>query len=233
MQKLKLKRWIPHIVAGVIITLVWSFWFAINYWGWATMLATFLIGSIGATLLIDRQNRSFTKRIQSDKVVTWDVFINGVNWGSVTDAQYAAMQQAAFNDWYTAMKQFFVVGRVIQTIIVKLCFFVPFVVFWAAAVTVIVITPESFSEIVQEIQNTTPGEIILTAKSFLKACITFSVITICFLFAIGEQFGFKNAYSDAVTRMIKQQLLILPEGEMRLERVNKTIKSESTINETT
>src|SRR5665811_2203068 len=103
-----------------------------SYWTWLIMLAMFLTGSIGSNLLIDRHNRSFIKRIQADAVVIWGVFMNGVNVGSLADTEYAAMQKYAFNDWHNAASQFFNLCGIAQTIITKLCIFVPFAFFWVA-----------------------------------------------------------------------------------------------------
>jgi len=231
MQTIKYKRWIPHIIVGAIASLVLAIWSRSEFWSWNTIIcwAMFLVGSIGGSLLIDRHNRSLTKRIQSSNGITWDVVMNGVNVGTITDAQYAAIQQYAFNNWHNVVKQFLNVGRSIYRPIGKLCIIVPFVAFWVAAAAVF-FSPESFTEIVQNIQNADPGEITLAVKAILKFCILLSVMTIGFMFALGEQFVFKNAYSDEVARMVRQKLLIPAEGEMRLERVNATVKSESTIN---
>lgn len=219
MQTIKFKRWIPHIVVGAIITLPWAIWSGFEYWSWIIFYTTFLIGSIGGSFLIDRHNHSFTKRIEQSNVVIWNVLMSGVEVGFVPDAVYASMQKSAFNNWHNVVKQFFNVVCVIHTIITKLCNFIPFVAFWVVATTIIV-TPEYFSGIVHELQNSAPAEITLAVKSLLKTCITFSVIIISFMFMTGARFGFKNVYSDAVACMVRQHLRIPAKGEILLYHIN-------------
>lgn len=212
----KHKRWIPHIVGGAIVTLVWAVLSGFEYWSWITCWVTFLIGSIGTNLLIDRLDHTYTKRINADKTITWEVWINDVKAGVVTDAEYAAIQQLTLHDTRIAMLQLFNIGRVAIVLLDKIVMMIPITIFWAA-IAIAILEPESYTVIVHELQKADPATIIDAIRSFIHVGAQLVFATLVCMAVLGYRFGFKDYYSASIHRIIRQHCnVIAEEGKMHL-----------------
>lgn len=220
-------QWIVHILVGAVVTSVWIFLSNSNFLTWVTSFTTFLIGSIGSAALINRHNRLLSKRMHASdgEVITWSVLMNGVDVGTVTDAEYAAIQKYAFNDWHNAATQLFNIGYGVATIFSRLVTLVPFAAFWVATAAIF-FAPESFDVF----HETEPSHMILAAKALVNLSITLSIMVIGFMLLIGYKFGFRNVYSDSVGRMVRNHLRVAIEADIVLIRVSAVDFQHEAIN---
>lgn len=103
--------------------------------GWLRLLSVVVMAGIyivAIDYLLQRQDASYTKRIEANESSQWDVWMNGVKVGWVADAEYAAKQQIAFRDGLNALSQLINAGHVAMNVLGKLFISVPSIVFWGA-----------------------------------------------------------------------------------------------------
>ena len=188
--------------------------------GWPGLLLTVVLMavfriSIGA--LVDKYEAGLTKRMEADAPVTWDLWINDVQVGSVTDAQYAAMQRHAARDGRNAVAQLFNVGQMALVVADNLLVAVPLMCFWTA-IGMAAFSPDAFLEVAQQLQNAGPAAITSAVQSFMQVGVLVLAITVGMMVAMGFRFGFKNFYAAAVNRMLRRHCNTPVEGDVRLSR---------------
>ncbi|BBL36039.1 hypothetical protein Nstercoris_02318 (plasmid) [Nitrosomonas stercoris] len=154
----------------------------------------------------------------NDQPTIWNVYMNGVVIGKVSDAQYAAMQRMAFRDGRTALAQFFNLGRVAFVVVEKLLVTVPFLVFWSA-VAIAIFSPESYTDLVRELQKADQAEIMSAMYLFLQAVLVLALGLVCTGFVMGYHYEFRNLYSEAVNRMLRQHCKTPANGDVQLRRM--------------
>lgn len=209
-----------YILFGAIVTAIWGVW---NHYGYSQWLVCWALTSgagLAAAHLIKHQYLTLDKRITPEKTTDWDVYINNIRMGTVTDAQYASMQQRAYFDPKNGVAQLLNLAHVLQTFILKLAVAIPLGIFWMMVFS-LVISPETWVETMQQLQTADTATLTSTAKSLheLGATITvLATLTAGIMMALGVKFGFRNVYADAVGIMLRQHFKVHAEGEITLCR---------------
>lgn len=219
-MKDKLNRWALSTLVAVAASLVFTLFFG-TYSGWLGLLSVVVMTaafSIGFNYLADRHDERLTARVKADEPVMWNVCVNGVEVGKVSDSQYAALQRMAFCDGRLALAQFFNLGRMALVVVEKLLIAVPLLVFWAA-VALAIFSPESYTETVREFQKADPAAITSAARSLLQLTLTVMFLAVGGMVMMGYRFGFRNHYSEAVNRMLRQQCNTPADGDVHLWRM--------------
>jgi len=214
----KLKRWALSITAAVIAALVIAFCFG-TFINWVSVLfvvVTTTVLSIGVNYMMDRLDTSYSKRIEAKEKITWNVLMNGVNVGTVSDVQYAIMQQRSFRDGRNAIAQVLNLVRTVFCIIEKLIIAIPLSLFWGV-VAFAISSPDSLSSALHDFKAD-PASIITSVGSFIHIVLTLMFIAVGIMFFIGYRFGFKNYYSAAVGRMLRQHCNTPADGDLTLYR---------------
>ncbi|MVF24171.1 hypothetical protein EVC37_21540 [Methylocaldum sp. BRCS4] len=214
------KRWALTTMLAVVAVLMFSFFWRADR-GWLDLLtisALTAAASVGLNYWLDQQSAAYARRIAAGNTLTWDVLMNGVKIGTVTDAQYAAMQRSAFRDYRNAVAQLLNFGHMVLVALGKLVIVVPGLAFWMAAGTALS-PPESSVEIVREVHKADPATIASAMRSLLDAAVAVSVIVIPMTAIMGFRFGFRNYYSAAVARMLRMHCGTPAEGDIHLYRM--------------
>ena len=94
----------------------------------------------------------------------------------------------------------------------------PLLVFWAA-VALAIFSPESYTETVREFQKADPAAITSAARSLLQLTLTVMFLAVGGMVMMGYRFGFRNHYSEAVNRMLRQQCNTPADGDVHLWRM--------------
>ena len=218
-MKNRIKQRKLQVLVSIITALVFTHFLGVNG-GWPGLALTVVLTavfSISISALADRYNAGLTKRMEVDAPIIWEVWINDVQVGSVTDAQYAAMQRHAARDGRNAVAQFFNIAKMALVVADKLLVAVPLMCFWTA-IGLAAFSPESFMEIARELQNAGPAAITSAVRSFMQEGAMVLAITVMMMVAMGFRFGFKNFYATAVNRMLRQHRNTPAEGDVRLSR---------------
>lgn len=215
------------IVAALAFSLVLGF-----FSSWPNLLITVgmtVVFSIVLGGLIDKHDANLTKRMEAVtpnswaregraagmQPSDWEVWMNDVLIGTVTDSEYAAMQRHAARDIRNAIAQLLNIGRVALVILDKVLVAVPLFIFWAA-IAFAVFSPDSLTETVREFLSAGPTAIAGAIQSFLQVGLSIAVLTFLFMPVLGFRFGFKNVYEAAVNQMLRQHCKTPVDGDIRL-----------------
>lgn len=220
-----------QLLVAIVAALVFSFVMGV-FGGWPNVLLTVVMTAVISVVLgtlTDRYDASLTKRMEAvepgtwiregreagAKVSDWEVWMNNVRIGTVTDSEYAAMQRYAARDIRNAVAQLLNIGQVALVVFDKVLVAVPLFVFWAA-IAFAVFTPDSFTTTVQEFLSAGPAAIASSIQSLLQLGISIFTVTFLCMPIFGFRFGFKNVYEAAVNQMLRQHCKTPADGDIRL-----------------
>jgi hypothetical protein len=176
-----------------------------------SVAAVLVLMGFGIHRAMLRTQEAYRRRIKANETTLWDVWVNGVKVGTVTDARYAAIQQHVYGDSRHAMAQFLNVGQMALVVIDKLVRTMTLLLIWFAVVLTVFV----------------PAWYLLPAQEFQPAFATaiaqiawLSVMTLGIRAVLGARFGFKNCYAAAMGRLLRQHCNTPAEGEVRLSRIS-------------
>jgi hypothetical protein len=182
----------------------------------ATVLT--LLG-FGIQRVLLRSQEAYRRRIKANETTLWDVWVNGVKVGTVTDARYAAIQRHVYLDASHAFAQLLNLGHMAWRVIDKLMLAVPLQLIWIT-VGLAVFSPQSLTLSAAELQQ--------AAKAVFTVVLWLSVITLIIQAALGARFGFKNYYAAAVGRLLRQHCGTPAEGDVHLSRISPAAVLDAT-----
>lgn len=219
-MNLKNKPWTLYILFGAIVTEIWGIWNDYSYSQWLVCWALTTGAALAAANLIKLQYLTLDKRITPEKTTEWDVYINNVRMGTVTDAQYALMQQRAYFDPRNHMAQLLNLAHSLYTVIYRVAVAVPLMIFWLGVIT-LTHSPETLVEIIQILQIADTATLTTNIKGahdlvFLIAVLV--TLTAGLMMALGVKFGLRNVYADAVGILLRQHFKVPADGEITLCR---------------
>lgn len=151
--------------------------------------------------------------------VLWDVELNGVKVGSVSDADYAAICLQAASDWRNYMAQILNIGRVVMSMFESLIVGVPVMVFWSAILAAI-FAPDALATCLAELRSATPAQLAAAAGVAARvlaiggALLTAGVAT----GLLGTRCGFMNCFGEAAASMLRRKVGAAAEGHVVLRR---------------
>lgn len=208
-----------QLLVAIVSALVFSLVMGV-FGSWPNVLLTVGMTAVFSIVLgglTDRHDKNLTKRMEAVDSGSWEVWMNDVQVGTVTDAEYAAMQRHAARDIRNAVAQLFNIGRVALVVFDKVLVAVPLFVFWAA-IAFAVLTPDSFTETVQAFLSAGPAAIASSIQSLLQLGISIFTVTFLCMPILGFRFGFENVYETATNRMLRQHCKTPVDGGIRLVR---------------
>ncbi|QRM34965.1 hypothetical protein [Microvirga sp. VF16] len=165
--------------------------------------------TIGISWLVRWYPTNLTKRIEADAPDRWSIWMNNVEVGSVTDAQYAEMQLQAVRDRRNAVAQLRNLGRVAIFVSDRLILAVPVLLFYGS-LALALYSPDFFMAIVSELQNGDTASNLSFVRFLLLFTVTVSLVCFFTMSLFGYRFGFTNCYSLAVAESLRD-LLNIPE----------------------
>ncbi|KVP97027.1 hypothetical protein WJ97_14505 [Burkholderia ubonensis] len=220
-MKNSIKRGALNVTVAVIVALAFTLLFGPTnntVAGLVFVVLTTVIGSVALQVASNRYDARLTQRMEAKDSPTWDVQLNGVKVGRITDAEYAGMQQRAFRDGRNALAQLLNLGRMALVAVDKLVVAVPVVFFWGA-VALVLFAPESYTEVIREFQKADAAATAKAIAAFVQVGITVAVMAVGLMAAMGYRFGFRDYYGEAVNRMLRQHFNTPAEGDVHLFRV--------------
>lgn len=203
-MKDKLQRWPLSITVAVFGSLCISILFD-NFTDWYGLLYTGLIAvgiSYGFNYMLDKNEQRLAARINSKNTAVWNIMMNGVQIGTVSDTQYADMQRTALRDGRLAVDQCLNLGRVAIAFADKMFLIGPLLLFWGTLAS-ITFAPEHFVEIMRLLVDADPVTLGPSIQVFLKLTFITTLLAVLFSFIGGYRFCFVNKYDQAVNRMLR------------------------------
>lgn len=212
---------IQQMIVSSLFTLIsYPFFFLCPpLWGhglWATVPAG-LTGAYAARLY-QRYLSLLQGRIDAgNNGVMWDVVLNDVTVGSISDSEYAAIRSHVFQDIRIWGRQFANVGRMALRVMDLFFLVVPLWIFWGGVLFAIT-SPDSFREFVIEAQHAGVDGIATMARATIQLFVLGAVVTVMVNLLLGNRLGFINRFSEATNSAVRKHCGVAAEGDMRLVR---------------
>ena len=212
------------VAAAPVVTLIsgsmWS-WAGVALNAFATVALTVSVG-----WLIDRFDARLVARMHADASGEWEVLLNGVRLGAISDADYAAIQLAAYRDVRGAMVQVMNIGHVARTLLKAFVVGAPIGAFWLA-VGLALWAPDSCLEFVNSLTAADASAIASIAAKLLQTFLFLHLVTAGLMVVLGYRFGFRDCYADEVGKLLCQHFKTPATGEVTLWRLSQRTQSVS------
>ena len=204
------------LISGVVFLAFfspgWQYWFAAY---------TFIIGGF-FFLLLATSLQALVVRIRTvDGGPEWDVMINGVTAGQISDAAYASIRRDVLLDYRTYLAQLLNFVHMALRIAGDFLVVIPALLFWAV-VACVVFAPGDFAQAVLAIQKITPGMAAANALSVYQMLAPLFLIFIGVLLVVGRPFGFVNRFDEAVGNSVRRAVACSATGDVFLVRFDET-----------
>lgn len=211
-----------HLIFSMVLSLFAAVLFTsiFNYSGWLrhlSLVAMTTAFTFSIYTLFQRYDASLIQRMEASNPFVWDVMVNKIKVGSVTDAQAAAMERYAFNDNRNWLAQLFNLCTILRRTIGYLIVHLPITLFWIL-IALIIFSPESYTAIITGLQKDGVPAISSGAMAILPIMLIFSVLVLPICWAFGSRFGFENAFSASVSWMLREHCKTAADGYVALSR---------------
>jgi hypothetical protein len=148
----------------------------------------------------------------------WDVSVNGIDAGTISDSLYASVRRDVFFDARVWAAQLFNLGGVLNRTIDYLFLAIPLGAFWFA-LGCYVFSPDSFVSIVSGIQRITPEQVVASVPLLIQMLVVISLFMVVVMAALGKRFGFVNHFDQAIAKRVRQHVKCVAEGDVSLSRM--------------
>lgn len=214
-------RRLANIGLAVLTSLGFSAIFDVfrGWWDLAFIVVVAAIFSYVYQVLTDRYDAQLQQRISGGSPYSWVAQLNGITVGKLSDSDYAAIQRAAFWDQRNLVAQIANLVRIALVAVDKLIVVVPVAFFWGA-LALALFSPGTYVTAWSELQHYNGAEISTIVKVFAQIGLTGSLLVIGVLVAMGQKFGFRNCYAEAVNLKLRQHFKTPAEGDVHLIRVS-------------
>ncbi|MTJ93992.1 MAG: hypothetical protein F8N36_14210 [Desulfovibrio sp.] len=216
----KLSRYLPLLRVFMMTSIFYGLFFLISYNGWTSVLfAGFL--SAGLEARIRKSLKDWKRRAEESNCPRWRILVNDVEVGTISDAEYAQLQLAAFRDRRFYFRQVCNLFAIARQIFNWLVYLVPGAVFWLVFLG-FVFWPREFAAALTEFVATVQDKGLAPfANSALIQLFTLSLAgTVFFEFMFGQnKFGFMNHHAVIVVDSIRERLKVPVIGTMTFEQM--------------
>jgi len=209
-----------------IATLIWLFsiltsciLYILSGWNWSTIWVPAFGNLIIAYLLLAKLSRheaTLNNRIDAgDNALVWQVTVNGVTVGTITDAHYAAIQHSIYFDIRAYLAQLINLGRVLNRIVNTWFVAIPLGVFWCVMLGYF-FAPNTFVSVLSELQQATPAQIVAGTRTLMDLLVISSIALITVGVATGHSFGFVDYFDLAIGKDVRAAVGCAAEGKTSL-----------------
>lgn len=188
--------------------------------GWVPALLMAPLGGYGVATVRHKQIAALQERANKSNSVEWNVKINGVKVGTVSDADYAAIRLQVLGDVYLYIAQLFNARRVLMRIAESMILSVPVLIFWAI-LGLGLFAPDQCASVLVDLRAATPAKIALFAGFVLDGMLVVGMLA--FASALnttffGAKFGFVNCFKEAAAEKLRRKLGVAVDGDIVLVR---------------
>jgi len=209
-----------------ILTLPYGLFIGLNLSHLTVWLGYVLIFSVGGLILnnaIKKRISNLRKRIETSSPISWDVALNNVKIGEISDEKYAYICLKTSTDKKTYIAQFLNALWVWLLKINDFIFTIPVAIFWMLFIFAI-FEPDTllniFSNFSKESLAFQPySHFVNLCYSWLVLYMTFTGITI---FLGHQPRGFINHFANQKNKLIREYLGIAAEGTLILRSFSYT-----------
>jgi len=167
-----------------------------------------------------RQRAELKARIDNPASLHWEVVVNDVRVGSLSDPHYAMLEQAVFDDWRLYFAQMRNLVEMIGRFSGNLLFSVPVTLFWLG-VAVFAFDPNSAVAMLDAMRTAPSSELIGAFARWAPGVAMVVAVPMC-LFAIlaAPRFGYENQFQAELGAAVRRRVQAAAEGRMLLVPVH-------------
>ncbi|EGQ62317.1 hypothetical protein GGI1_12193 [Acidithiobacillus sp. GGI-221] len=207
---ISLMVWVNALIAGSVLPLVF------NEVVWI-LPYVFVIGSSSFVVLASNLQTLVTRIRAGDGGPEWDVMINGVTSGQISDAAYASIRRDVLLDYRVYLAQLWNCVQVSLRVVAGFLVVIPAFLFWAV-VACVVFAPGDFTRIVLLLQKITPGMVAANASGFHGMIVALFIVYLGALLVVVRRFGFVNRFDEAVNNGVRRAVACTATGDVFLVR---------------
>jgi hypothetical protein len=205
------------VIAGICAAVAACAVFAL-FAGVALGLGAGVLTGYAVAVTRHRYMAALQARVERSDGPDWDVELNGVKVGRISDSKYAAVRLQVFEDWRLYVAQLLNCGRVLLRVLDSMLMVAPVLVFWGL-LAVAILSPGYCTEVLNELRTVTPAAIASFASLLLTAMMTVGLLSAGLSAALtGARFGFVNRFGEETTRTLRRLLCVAAEGDVVLVR---------------
>lgn len=185
---------------------------------WPTIIACGIIImclTYAAQKLIARYDAWLTSRIENPETPTWKIAINGVTAGSITDAEYAAIQQKVFRNKRLIGAQLLETAKLVARMINHTLRDIPLILFWLFVV-MYVANPETILSITQPLLAGNADLIAPTLDLILKMIGLLAIVLPAMALLMGNSISYRNHYTEEIALLLRRHCTSPADGEVEL-----------------
>lgn len=163
-----------------------------------------------------RQRAALQSRIDKPASLQWDVVVNNVRVGALSDAHYAGLEKAVLDDWRLYGAQAFNLVRVAVRTVEMLIFAVPVTLFWLG-LAIAIFDPKDAAAILQGLRTASPAEIVAAVAHWAPTWLV-SVTVLMSMFALlaSPRLGYENKFKAELGEAVRRRLRVAAVGRMML-----------------
>lgn len=181
-----------------------------------TFALTILFGG-GLHLLAVRYEAKLARRILTPADGHWDVVLNDIKLGVITDAEYATIQQGVFRDSRVAGAQILNLLHMFAQAVGRLVGLMPFVTFWAI-IGLFVVAPDQAFVVLQAAEKADAKSLASGIYAGLSILFSFSASMLLLLTVTTRSLGFRDCYAEGVNREVRRHFNAVATGDVRMVR---------------
>lgn len=163
-----------------------------------------------------RQRAALQARIDNPAALHWDVVVNNVRVGALSDAHYARLEKAVLDDWRLYLAQAVNLVKVVVRTAEMLIFAVPVTLFWLG-LAMAVFDPTDAAAVVQGLRTASPGEIVAVVAHWAPAGLIWAVVLMSmFALLASPRLGYENKFQAELGEAVRRRLRVVAVGRMML-----------------
>ncbi|MDK6076232.1 MULTISPECIES: hypothetical protein [Massilia] len=168
---------------------------------------------VGVSVERRRQRAALQARIDNPALVEWDVVIERVHVGTLSDAGLAELEKGVLEDWHVYRSQALNLLSTAIRAAQMLAWVVPVALFWAALAAVV--NPEAIRTAVSDLQAMT-GMASAIAHVTLSAAGILWVVLMAIAVGFYPCLGYVNMFSAETARAVRHRVRVVADGRMML-----------------
>jgi hypothetical protein len=160
---------------------------------------------------------TIAKRQSDANEVVWDIEINMVKVGTISDSELASIELCAGTDVKNYVNQFINVFKMLFAS-VEVVLSLPVVLFWGC-IGVAVFAPDLFTSTLTDMKNASPADVVQVIKASVQLAVPVWLTVFLSLWIMGLRFGFRNYFEEDVALQLRRRTGTAADGQVALTRL--------------
>ena len=163
-----------------------------------------------------RQRAQLQARTDNPAALQWEVVVNDVRVGTISDAHYAGLELSVLDNWGVYFAQARNLAEVAVRAAGTLLFAVPLTLFWLA-IAVVVFDPHSATAVIDAVRTAPSVEISTVLGRYVPVVVVLVAVSMCLSALVaGPRFGYENRFQAELGAAVRRRVQAAAAGRMLL-----------------